>query len=314
MIAIEAFYGNVGVELASIAITILIIDKIKDRLIKKNEKELVFAQLSNQNEDIVKEASKRVKKEGWLSDGSLAKRDLTGARLRYFENLTGVDLSGAILTDADFTDCELNDINFENATLQNARFVGTSLTSVRFNKAILIEAEFHGAYVYKTEFKDETQLQDAKFINTRIKDCNFTGARMDRIQLELSTFEDVICDRAKMRDSRAKELTVTRGSFFDAIFDKATLSKSVFAEVGLDGINAIYCEFEDCTISRCTVANTNFHKSHFVRAKLQNMTFRNAVFTEAELHECEYTAINADQTTRWDNDSNTPPTNVTIIP
>ena len=102
---IKEFYANISVELFSISITILIIDKLYSLKEKELQKKREDLELKNYKEKLIWEfgssdiaftskALKELKARGWLSDGTLK-----GANLEK-SNLSGLDLEGANLEDA----------------------------------------------------------------------------------------------------------------------------------------------------------------------------------------------------------------------
>ncbi len=149
------FYANLGTELSSIALTVLIIDKLTRRYNQEaevhREKTRLIRQLGNRDKAMALQAVEELRLNEWLEDGSLehvhitwgnlegaplSKADLRGARLwltnlrgaRLYEanlqgafmqavNLQGAHLSGANLTGANLTDSNLLNANLDEDTL-----------------------------------------------------------------------------------------------------------------------------------------------------------------------------------------------------
>ena len=108
------FYANVSSELASIAITVLIIDFLNERQqIKQNKEELIL-QLASPTNLYAKEAARILKNKKWMKDGTLRGAYLSRANLSG-AFLAGADLQEANLLKADFTGAYLQDVNLQNA-------------------------------------------------------------------------------------------------------------------------------------------------------------------------------------------------------
>lgn len=93
---VEDFYANIAAELVSIAITVLIIDRLNERRSVDQEKQLLILQLASPTNAIAHEAARLLHMRGWLTGGSLQ-----GAKLGW-ANLSRVLLNNADLAGADF--------------------------------------------------------------------------------------------------------------------------------------------------------------------------------------------------------------------
>jgi hypothetical protein len=98
------FYANVSAELASIAITVLVIDTLNERRLVQQEKAALIFQMGSPTNSIAGEAIRMLRARGWLTDGSLEGANLSWANLEdaYLENanMPKVDLFRAKLKGA----------------------------------------------------------------------------------------------------------------------------------------------------------------------------------------------------------------------
>jgi hypothetical protein len=109
------FYANVSTELASIALTVLVIDALNERRSIQQEKESLILQMSSPTNSIAREAVRVLRRRGWLTDGSLKGINLQHANLRK------AFLEKADLRDVFLYKTELEDAYLQWANLQGAR-------------------------------------------------------------------------------------------------------------------------------------------------------------------------------------------------
>jgi len=147
------FYANVSAELASIAITVLIIDVIYQQRDIEREKRDLILQMGSPDNAFAKEAVRRLRAQGWLRDGTLRHAHLPAANLR-IADLMEANLSGANLSRADLTGAKLNMADLSRANLSGAIL----------SEAKLIYATLYGAYLCEA-ILDRTTLTHAYYDN-----------------------------------------------------------------------------------------------------------------------------------------------------
>ena len=156
------FYANVSTELASIVITVVVIDGLNRRRATEREKSTLTLQLGSPNRGFAVEAARMLRVRGWLSDGGLRK-----------VNLFGTDLQGAILGDADLREAFLVQANLQAVDLREANLAGAYL-----GEAILREANLQNANL------QETNLIAADFQGATLRGATLKGAKMGGVDLE----------------------------------------------------------------------------------------------------------------------------------
>ncbi|HRX00363.1 MAG TPA: pentapeptide repeat-containing protein [Cyclobacteriaceae bacterium] len=205
------FYANIAAEAISIAITVLIIERLYERRSKteaeKTEKERLILQMGSPDNGFAVEAVRQLRQRGWLSDGSLEGVDLTGANLRK------AMLSGAVLTWADLTAVDLVDADLSDADLYETHLRGT-----RLHKANLMSANLSGAILWNT------YLEEADLTGADMRAAKFFEAFIDKVNL---TFADlrgaVLCDidltQVNLRDVNLKGTGYVNDTIWPEGFD-----------------------------------------------------------------------------------------------
>lgn len=156
-------YQNAGVQLASIAVTVLILDRLIQRRETKRDKERLMRQMSSKDNSLALQAVEELRGRGWLYDGSLQGAKLYGANLEK-ATLAGVDLQGAHL---DFAN--LHGANLFLAEMQSVRLVGANLQ----------EATLSG-----------TNLREAELIFAELQGARLNGADLEDAILEATVFDE----------------------------------------------------------------------------------------------------------------------------
>ena len=171
-------WANLGTELFSIALTVLIIDGLSQRRerrqreerdvkrssegLKQLKKQLIRQIGSSVNEQAMR-AAEELRANGWLEDGSLEWAKLSGANLSHanlrYANLKGTslfranleeaslyhaDLTSAKLRAADLRGASLGGANLQGANLGGAKMQGAFLAGVNLARADMLKANLNG--------------------------------------------------------------------------------------------------------------------------------------------------------------------------
>lgn len=176
----QDLYANLGTELLSIAITVLIIDQLaqrrdeqqrrerereREQIKLEHEKERLIRQLGSSMNVHAKRAAEELRAQGWLEDGSLVKAPLTGA------NLEGANLRHANLAAARLFRANLKGAGMFRANLERAQLRGAKLQGARLGSANLRHANLAGANL------EDTYLSGAKLEGANLLKANLKGAR-----------------------------------------------------------------------------------------------------------------------------------------
>lgn len=149
---VSDFYANVAVDLLSILITVLVLDKLNERRIEQQEeveKLHIIEQISSENNTFSLEAIKLADRNGWTTDGSLTEQDFSSANLEsaYLANakLSSTNFQNAFLYKANLSGADLKGANLDYADLTRASFRVADLRGASLKNVILDGTDFKGA-------------------------------------------------------------------------------------------------------------------------------------------------------------------------
>lgn len=113
-------------------------------------------------------------------------RDLSGMDLRWLD-LSGIDLSNAILKKVRFDYSNLTGANLSNSDLTNARFCPTNLTNANLKGAdlrgaIMPDSTLAGADLAGANFSGMLNLLGVDFTGANLAGADFTGANMEGVR------------------------------------------------------------------------------------------------------------------------------------
>ena len=155
--------------------------------IRREEKDKLINQFASESNDFALDATKRLRKKGWLTDGRLNGIDMTDAHLDKANlskamlqnvnlsyasmkasilveanfsnsNLTGSDLSNTQCRWTNFQNANLRWANLENATLDGANFDGADLRFARIGKINTDTVSLEGALLSESLAVEEIEL------------------------------------------------------------------------------------------------------------------------------------------------------------
>ncbi|MBN1123087.1 MAG: pentapeptide repeat-containing protein [Anaerolineae bacterium] len=180
----QNLWANLGTELVSIAVTVLIIDKMNRRRDERYEeaklKERLIRELNSQSRHVTASAVDMLRDLEWLFDGTLQ----------------GAYLEGANLKGANFDMGNLLEVNFCNANLQNAR-----LTRANLQASMLYQADLQGANLSRAN------LTCANLQWTDLRGANLTHADLKGAKLEHANLEDATLSNANLNESLLQDIS-----------------------------------------------------------------------------------------------------------
>jgi hypothetical protein len=154
-------WANWSAELASIVITVWVIDSLNRRRAIADEKEDLILQMGSPDNAFALEAVRKLRARGWgfgedksLHHKSFANANLHGAKLEDI-NLQHTWLFASIMDNT-----LLIGANLHSANLQRAKLSGANLARTNLQEAVVIEADLQNAYFEKTDLRG-ANLQDA---------------------------------------------------------------------------------------------------------------------------------------------------------
>ncbi len=161
-------YANGGAELLSIAVTVLIIERLNRRRAEQERKEELILQMGSPDNAFAVEAVRILRQKGWLEDGSLTGENLSNARLEY-----------AVLWQASLV----------SMNLWNANLLGANLWRANLQASILWQATLAAANLWEANLQ-KAQLQGANLQGSYLREANLRGANLLEANLEAVRFKN----------------------------------------------------------------------------------------------------------------------------
>lgn len=152
---IEDLYANFSTELISIGVTVLIIDRIRERRANEREKKMLISQMSSHFNILACDAARILRDRGW------------------HRGLGGISLWKANLENAELWEFFLTGANLTYANLRNANLCGAIVDGVRLTQGN--EGSLEGAHLHRTSLK-QARITSEKANHLIFKDAQFVGA------------------------------------------------------------------------------------------------------------------------------------------
>lgn len=169
---ISDFYANIATEMASIAITVLVIDQLNEWRAEEQLKSQLIREMGSPDNWTALRAVDELRAHRWLFDGSLQGENFSHANLKR-ANLFNADLSRVNLEGADLENTDLR--GEMGVNLQGANLSFANLKDSRMQKANL-------------QFAD---LTCAKLEGADLSFANLKGAKTDFGEPDLSTVKSL---------------------------------------------------------------------------------------------------------------------------
>lgn len=161
----ESILINVGVEMLGVAVTFVLLYVILEgrdqQRAVQSEKSQLIAQMAHADNAIAREAIRRLRRRGWLYDGSLHGADLFRA------NLQNAKLWGASLRGVDLRDANLQDADLTRVDLRGANLWGANLQNTWLEKADLKETQLRDANLQRAKLPRVENLSDEQIVQMK---------------------------------------------------------------------------------------------------------------------------------------------------
>jgi uncharacterized protein YjbI with pentapeptide repeats len=204
------YYASVSTELASIALTVLIVDKLyQQRNIEREKRDLIL-QMGSPDNAFAREAVRRLRAQGWLTDG----RTLHQAPL-FQANLTGADLVDATLSQADLCIANLHAANLMMANLHKADLAGADLSEAILMGADLVWALLTGANLDDADLS-AANLSGANLSKAKLQRANLVGADLSGTDLSSANLSSANLFRADLSGADLSKANLSRADLSEA--------------------------------------------------------------------------------------------------
>ncbi|MCP1421922.1 uncharacterized protein YjbI with pentapeptide repeats [Paenibacillus xylanexedens] len=140
--------------------------------------------------------------------------------LRVFD-LSDVLLEQSYLIDCTFDDLKMENIDFHSSLLASSTFINTCLDKCDFYKSDLRYTDFSNCIIKNSRFS-KGDCWEAAFNNACLVDCNlinvsfhltdFRNARLENVDISVSTFKDTLLNGVTL-----KSIKGTEEAFFQSI-------------------------------------------------------------------------------------------------
>ncbi|MDP9699627.1 uncharacterized protein YjbI with pentapeptide repeats [Paenibacillus intestini] len=133
--------------------------------------------------------------------------------LRVFD-LSDVLLEQSYLIDCTFDDLKLENVDFHSSLLASSTFINASLDRCDFYKSDLRYTDFSNCIIRNSSFS-KADCWEAAFNNACLVDCNlinvsfhltdFRNARLENVDISVSTFKDTLLNKVTLKSIKGIE-------------------------------------------------------------------------------------------------------------
>lgn len=179
-----------------------------------------------------------------LKHADLDGADLAGSSVRraklHFASLDGVNADGANFIGANLAHVRMQGASMRGADFRDARFDHAEISNTNFSS---VGSDFRVAQ--RSDTFDKSNMQESRWVSTRVKGSDFTGANMAGSYFKDSTFDDVNFTNANLSSStfEGDNYFFASTNFYRADLSNSVISQTTFrhmtgnvAGINLDGI------------------------------------------------------------------------------
>lgn len=197
-------------------------------------------------------------------------------------NLSGSDLSDAVLNSCDFRKANLFDAHLENVSCCGAYFSAASAwicncACAEFYSCDFVRSDFQQACIDRTAFKacnfieanfSQAQAElGADLINCKGVRALFCGASLGDSDLSKSDFSGAVFSDVNLSNATMNNVIANNASFVGALMEFVTANNSAFRKADFTGTDLCAskfkrCDFYDATFQWTDLTETNLSGSH----------------------------------------------------
>ncbi|WP_341793601.1 MULTISPECIES: pentapeptide repeat-containing protein [unclassified Rickettsia] len=258
----------------------------------KEEKEQEIKLVSLTREDVISYLSERKTNEK-LSLNDFAKSKLTTPLSQTVRVVADLSSKIDMLTNNEWRGrVDLSGLDFTGADLSEAIFAGSILTNCKFENTNISKANF-----------ESVELQNASFTNVNADNTNFFNTNIKNAVVEHSEFTHAFMSRSDGKEVVVKNSNFDYANIKDGKWDESKLVNSTFNYANLEGISLISADLQKvkmqhaildnailtgCKVIECDLSNSLMNKVEASKAEfrdtiLKNIEAKGVNLTEAEL-------------------------------
>ena len=254
---IKTLWSNVSTEMGSLAITILVIERMYHRNALQQKKREYLHQMSSPNNGIAVEGARLLAANGWGIEGD---KTIEGAFMD-FANLRGAKLHGLNLTACAFFKSDISQADLSHSNLMNARLVSANLADSSLVHATLIEANLRASDLAGANLEN-ADLSRACLVRANLSNASMAGATLSQANLSNTI----------MRNASLSGAIGVGACFFGAVMHGAKIVDGKFA----------YVDFSQAELRDATLSISDFTGAFFGQADLRGAVFLRANLSRAE--------------------------------
>lgn len=187
-------------------------------------------------------------------------------------NLVNFDLSKANLSNADLSKANLTAVNLDGANLVGATLIGANLSFASFKKAVFYQAGSKVANLSKAT------LSSAKFHEADLRSAILSGAALTNAEFRYAQMEN--------SDLEAGE---TSTSLLHADFSFANLNRAVLDQVSFENAMLVHTQFQNTTLQGTNFNGAIMPHSNFNQSILEDVSFNGAILNDANFTSAKLT-------------------------
>lgn len=204
-------------------------------------------------------------------------------------NLSGCDLSSAILSVSNLSGANLEGINLSYAKLNVARLSGANLKSACLDHANLNVANLINADLQKANLQNASLVR-AELIRTQLTGANLTESNLSGADLREAILKDCQLDRSNISESHLKGAILTHSSL-----EEVQLSSSDLSRADLRGANLNQADLKQCNLLGANLQGASLQGANLRWANLTGANLEGANLTNAKLSGANLTQANLKQ-------------------
>lgn len=208
---------NLGTELAGAVVTYVLIDLV---LGTRQRRQALIEQMGSAVQDVALAAAEELRRQGWLTDGSL---------------------QGALLSSARLEGAYLGRANLRHARLESAHLEGARLERANLKDAILEGAHLRGARLERGHLAGATlrraDLEGASLAYADLAGANLEEARLAEADMRSANLEDASLWSANLARTDLRRANLKRAELWGANLERADLRKADLTGANLVGAN-----------------------------------------------------------------------------
>ena len=189
--------------------------------IRREEKDKLINQFASESNSFALDATKRLRKKGWLMDGRLNGIDMTHAQLDK-ANLSKAELKETDFSYASMEKSNLVEADFSNSNLTGANLSGSECRWANFENANLRWANLEGATL------DGVNFEGADLRFARLGEINESTVSLEGAMLSQNLTDHEIFLVQNSVTMIRKSMEEFSAAFYDELFDVNPLVKKLF--------------------------------------------------------------------------------------